>query len=560
MTLEIPGREKLEWERVYKPKPAKVISFIRAGKLVGQGCLAYLAHFRDVDGDSPSMESIPEPMTRPISITPYRMTPVELRELKAQIQELLHKGFICPSASPGGAHVLFVRRMGASVFSKIDLRFGYHQLNIRPGDVPKTAFRTRYGHYEFLVMSFGLTNAPAAFMSLMNGVFKPFLNSFVIIFIDDILVYSKSKEEYANHLRIDLGDLGKQKLYAKFSKCEFWLTLVAFLGLTIKKVPFEWTNKCEEIFQKLKTLLTTTPILTLPVEGKDFIVYCDASHSRLDVVLMHEINAIAYASQQLKKNLNMRQRRWMELLKDYYDFTIQYHPGKANVVADALSQKTLGISKKGGVLASIEVRPTLIEKIKAKQFEDESLNEPEGRQCLVRHKMWLLIRKVCSSVNANSEMEVGKDSYGFCGCIPKTLGKFDSIWVVVGKLTKSAHFIPVRVDYNAQQLAKVYVKEIVRLHGYPFPSSRTVSRHKNYTDRKVRDMTFQAGEEVLLKVSPIKGVMRFGKKGKLSPRYIGPFDIFECVGHVAYRLALPPSLPGVSMLKKYHGDGDYIIK
>ncbi|WMV33203.1 hypothetical protein MTR67_026588 [Solanum verrucosum] len=253
---------------------------------------------------------------------------------------------------------LFDQLQGSSVFSKIDIRSGYHQLKIRPEDVPKTAFRTRYGHYEFLVMSFGLANAPATFMSLMNGVFKPFLDSFIIVFIDDILVYSKSVEEHVDHLRIVSGVLGKQRMYAKFSKCEFWLTSVAFLGhalskegvhnwvsttvdpqkieavknwiwpsfvtevrsfvglasyyrrfvknfvsipthltiLTKKEVPFEWTEKCEESFQKLKILLNTTPILALPVEGKDFIVYCDASQLGLGVVLMRDKNVIAYAS------------------------------------------------------------------------------------------------------------------------------------------------------------------------------------------------------------------------------------------------------------------------
>ncbi|WMV24323.1 hypothetical protein MTR67_017708 [Solanum verrucosum] len=431
VTLEISGREKLEWEGVYKPKQAQIISSIHSRKLVGRGYFAYLAHIRDVDVESPSIESIPvvskfrevfptdlsgmppdrdidfyiylEPGTRPISIPPYRMAPAELRELKSQIQELLDKG--------------------ASVFSKIDLRSGYHQLKIRPKDVPKTVFRTRYGHYEFLVMSFGLTNAPATFMSLMNGVFKPFLDSFVIVFIDDILVYSK----------------------------------IAFLGhvvleeeVMVDPQKIEATEKCEESFQKLKTLLTTAHILALPVEGKDFVVYCDVSHLGLGAVLMQDKNVIAYASRQLKvhkrnysthdlelaavvfalkiwrhylysvkceifndhrsiqhvftqKDLNLRQRRWMELLKDY-DVIIQHHPEKANVVVDTLSQKVvimgslsrlsvtkrplakeiqtleskfmqLGILEKGGVLASIEVRAIFIEEIKAKQFEDKNLNE-----------------------------------------------------------------------------------------------------------------------------------------------------------------------------------------
>ena len=182
------------------------------------------------------------PGTTPISVTPYRMAPTELRELKTHLQELLEKGYIRLSISPWGAPILFVKKkdgtlrlcidyrqlnrvtiknkyplprvddlfdqlQGARVFSKIDLRSGYHQLRIANADVPKTAFRTRYGHYEFLVMPFGLTNAPAVFMALMNQVFQPYLDKFVIVFIDDILVYSGDEEEHANHLRLVLQTL-----------------------------------------------------------------------------------------------------------------------------------------------------------------------------------------------------------------------------------------------------------------------------------------------------------------------------------------------------------------
>ncbi|KAL4014464.1 hypothetical protein IC575_026666 [Cucumis melo] len=193
------------------------------------------------------------------------MVPAELKELKVQLQELLDKGFIRPSVSPWGAPVLFVKKKDESmrlcvdyrelnkvtvknhyplpridhlfdqlqestVFSKIDLRSGYHQLRIRDSDIPKTAFRSRYGHYEFIVMSFGLTNALAVFMDLMNRVFKDFLDTFVIVFIDDILIYSKTEAKHEEHLHQVLETLRANKMYVKFSKCEFWLKKVTFLG------------------------------------------------------------------------------------------------------------------------------------------------------------------------------------------------------------------------------------------------------------------------------------------------------------------------------------------
>ena len=198
------------------------------------------------------------------------MAPVELKELKLQLQELLEKGFMRPSVSPWGALVLFVKKKdgtlrlcidyrqlnkltiknkyplpriddlfdqlkGASIFSNIDLRSGYHQLRIKDVDVHKMAFRTRYGHYEFLVMPFGLTNAPAAFMDLINHVFQPYVDQFIMMFIDDILMYSKDRENHDTHFRVVLETLRKERLYAKLSKCEFWLNEVSFLGHIVSK-------------------------------------------------------------------------------------------------------------------------------------------------------------------------------------------------------------------------------------------------------------------------------------------------------------------------------------
>ena len=241
---------------------------------------------------------------------------------------------------------------GPVIFSKIDLRSCYHQLKIRREDIPKTSFRTRYGHYEFLVLPFGLTNAPTAFMDLMNRVFKPYLDKFVVVFIDDILIYSKSNVEHGEHLMIVLQTLRTHPLYAKLSKCEFWLNSVSFLGHVIskegvrvdpkkveavsnwprptnvteirsflgmagyyrrfvkdfsrissplarlirKQVKFEWDDTCEQSFHKLKDFLTTAPVLALPTDQGGMTVYCDASRVGLGCVLMHNGKVIAYAS------------------------------------------------------------------------------------------------------------------------------------------------------------------------------------------------------------------------------------------------------------------------
>ncbi|GJY76120.1 putative nucleotidyltransferase, ribonuclease H [Tanacetum coccineum] len=345
------------------------------------------------------------PGAAPVARTPYRLAPSEMQELSNQLQELADRGFIRPSTSPWGAPVLFVKKkdgsfrmcidyrelnkltiknryplpriddlfdqlQGSSVYSKIDLRSGYHQLRVRDEDIPKTAFRTRYGHYEFQVMPFGLTNAPAVFMDLMNRVCKPYLDKFIIVFIDDILIYSRNKEEHANHLRIILELLRKEKLYAKFSKCDFWIRIVQFLGhlidsqgLHVDPTKIEaiknWTSPTtptegeeqELAFQLFKQKLCEAPILALPEGNDDFVVYCDASLQGAVVFALkiwrhylYGIKCTVFTDHKSlqhilhKKELNMRQRRWLELLADY-DCEICYHPGKANVVADALSRK-----------------------------------------------------------------------------------------------------------------------------------------------------------------------------------------------------------------------------
>ncbi|KAL0534284.1 hypothetical protein IC582_028573 [Cucumis melo] len=934
----------------------QVISAIRASKLLSQGTwgiLASVVDTREVDvslssepvvRDYPDVfpEELPglpphrevefaielEPGTVPISRAPYRMAPAELKELKVQLQELLDKGFIRPSVSPWGAPVLFVKKkdgsmrlcidyrelnkvtvknryplpriddlfdqlQGATVFSKIDLRSGYHQLRIKDEDVPKTTFRSRYGHYEFIVMSFGLTNAPVVFMDLMNRVFREFLDTFVIVFIDDILIYSKTEAEHEEHLRMILQTLRDNKLYAKFSKCEFWLKQVSFLGhvvskagvsvdpakieavtgwtrpstvsevrsflglagyyrrfvedfsriatpltqLTRKGAPFVWSKACEDSFQNLKQKLVTAPVLTVPDGSGSFVIYSDASKKGLGCVLMQQGKVVAYASRQLKsheqnypthdlelaavvfalkiwrhylygekiqiftdhkslkyfftqKELNMRQRRWLELVKDY-DCEILYHPGKANVVADALSRKVshsaalitrqaplhrdleravIAVSVGAVImqLAQLTVQPTLRQRIIDAQSNDPYLVEKRGlaeagqtaefslssdggllferRLCvpsdsavktellseahsspfsmhpgstkmyqdLKRVYWWRNMKRevaefvskclVCQQVKAPRQKPAGllqplsipewkweNVSMDFITGLPRTLRGFTVIWVVVDRLTKSAHFVPGKSTYTASKWAQLYMSEIVRLHGVPvsivsdrdarftskfwkglqtamgtrldfstafhpqtdgqterlnqvledmlracaleFPGSwdshlhlmefaynnsyqatigmapfealygkccrspvcwgevgeqrlmgpelvqstneaiqkirsrmhTAQSRQKSYADVRRKDLEFEVGDKVFLKVAPMRGVLHFERRGKLSPRFVGPFEILERIGPVAYRLALPPSLSTVhyvfhvSMLRKYVPDPSHVV-
>ncbi|GJW40188.1 putative reverse transcriptase domain-containing protein [Tanacetum coccineum] len=435
-----------------------IISCTKTQKYIQKGCYAFLAQnierktedkseekrLKDVPIIRDSLEVFHEelpgllptrqvefqidlvPGVAPIARSPYRLAPSEMQELSTQLQELSDKGFIRPSSSPWGAPVLFVKKKDRSfricidyrwsVYSKIDLRSGYHQLRVREEDIPKMAFRTRYGHYEFKIK---------------------------IVFIDDILIYSKSKEEHEEHLKQILELLKKEELYAKFSKCEFWLPKVQFLGqvidsegihgfskigkpltkLTQKSVKYDWEEKEEAAFQLLKQKLYSAPILALPKGSKNFMVYCDASHKGLGVLLMQKGKVIAYASRQLKiheknymthdlelravvfalkiwrhylygtkcfvftdhksiqhildqKEPNMRQCRWLKLLSDY-DCEIRYHPGKVNVVADALTRKErIKPLRVRALMMTIDLNfPSQILNAQAKAMKEENISE-----------------------------------------------------------------------------------------------------------------------------------------------------------------------------------------
>ncbi|KAA0047134.1 Retrovirus-related Pol polyprotein from transposon 297 family [Cucumis melo var. makuwa] len=681
----------------------KVISAMKASKLLSQGTWGILASVVDIRELEVSLSS--EPVVReypdvfpdelPGLPPPRENGSSRAKRVEGPVTGVAGQRLHPASVSPWGAPVLFVKKkdgsmrlcidyrelnkvtvknryplpwiddmfdqlQGATVFSKIDLRSGYHQLRIRDGDIPKTAFRSRYGHYEFVVMSFGLTNAPAVFMDLMNRVFKDFLDLFVIVFIDDILIYSKTEAEHEEHMHQVLETIRANKLYAKFSKCELWLRKVTFLGhvvssegvsvdpakieavtnwprpstvseirsflglagyyrrfvedfsriaspltqLTKKGIPFVWSPACESSFQELKQNLVTAPVLTVPDGSGNFVIYSDASKKGLGCVLMQ---------QGLKECL-----------------LVEGHEEGSG----RLCQQVLGV--------------------------------PAGWK-------WESV------------------SMDFITGLPKTLKGYTVIWVVVDRLTKSAHFVPGKSTYTASKWGQLYMTEIVRLHGVPVsiisdrdarftskfwkglqlvlgtkldfstafhpPTDGQIerlnqiledmlracvlefsgswdshlhlmefaynnsyqatigkapfealygkccrspvcwgevgeqrmlgselvqttnvaiqkirarmltaqSRQKSYADVRRKDLEFEVGDMVFLKVAPMKGVLRFAKKGKLSPRFVGPFEILERIGPVAYRLALPPSLVAVhdvfhiSMLRKYVTDPTHVV-
>ncbi|GJW14299.1 putative nucleotidyltransferase, ribonuclease H [Tanacetum coccineum] len=518
----------------------------------------------------------------PVARSPYRLAPSEMQELSGQLQELQDKGFIRPSHSPWGAPVLFVKKkdgsfrmcidyrelnkltvknryplpriddlfdqlQGSRYFSKIDLRSGYHQLRVHEEDIPKTAFRTRYGHFEFTVMPFGLTNAPAVFMDLMNRVCKPYLDKFVIVFIDDILIYSKSKEEHEVHLRLVLELLRKEKLYAKFSKCEFWLQEVHFLGHVVNQNGIHVDPGKIEAVKNWEAPTSPTGVRLF----LGLAVYCDASNQGLGCVLMQRNKVIAYALRQLKihkknytihdlelgavvfalkiwrhylygtksviytdhkslqhifdqKELNMRQRIWIELFSDY-ECEIRYHPGMKGMISAAqseafdqenvMNERLHGLDqqmerKRDGSLYFMDriwvplvggVRTVIMDEAHKSRY---SVHPGADKMYYdLRDMYWWPGMKrdiatyvskclTCAKVKAEHQRPSGllqqpeipewkweNITMDFITKLPRTRNGHDAIWVVVDRLTKSAHFLAIREDYSTEKLARYgYIK------------------------------------------------------------------------------------------------------
>nr|GEY13144.1 hypothetical protein [Tanacetum cinerariifolium] len=473
-----------------------IISCTKTQKYLLKGCHVFLAHVTTKKAEDKSKEKRPED-------APYRLAPFEMKEFSDQLQELSDKGFIRPSSS---------------VYMKIDFRLGYHQLRVREEDIPKTTFKTRYGHYEFHVMPFSLTNAPAVFIDLMNRVCKPYLDKFMIVFIDDILIYSKSKQEHEDHLKLILELLKKEELYAKFP---------------------------------------ITPILALREGAKNFNVYCDASHKGLGDVLMQNEKVVAYASRQLKIHEKNYTTHDMELgvvvfaLKIWryyfdYDCEIRYHPGKSNVLADALSRKerikplwvralvmTIGLDLPKQILeAQTETRKpkNLESKYVGGMLVETSreLENPRKEKLEPRFdKMYQHMKRLYWWPNMKADIAnyVSKRLACLKRSFQKTLGT---------RLDISTAYHP---QTNRQSKKPIQtLEDMLRACVIDFRNGR--DRHL-----LLIEFSYNNSYHTSIKAVPFETlygrVIRFGKRGKLKPMYIRPCKVLEKVGTIAYKLEHP---------------------
>nr|GEY38968.1 hypothetical protein [Tanacetum cinerariifolium] len=414
----------------------------------------------------------------------------------SRLKELTEKGFIRPSSSPWGAPVLFVKKKDGSFRMYIDYR-ELNKLTVKnryplsriddmfyqlQGSSVYSKIDLRYGHFEFQVSPFGLTNVLAVFIDIMNQVCKPYLDKFVIMFIDDILIYSKNKEDHEKHLKIILELLKNEKLYEKFSKCDFWIESVQFLGHVIDSngvhvdpakveairnwsapttpTEYEWGKEEEEAFQTLMQKLCFAPILALPEGTENFIVYCDVLLKGFGASLQYILD---------QKELNMRQRRWIELLSDY-DCEICYHHGKGNIVADTLSRKDREPLRVRSLVMTVQTNlPEKILEAQTEAMKEENVkaeNMGRGIKDMIMHE----------SYKSKYSIHPGSD---------KMYQDLKKLYWWPNMKADIATFVSRCLTYakrdSIEKLAQQYLKEIVCRHGVPV--SIILDRDSLFTSR-----------------------------------------------------------------------------
>ncbi|GJS17578.1 putative reverse transcriptase domain-containing protein [Tanacetum coccineum] len=443
-----------------------IISCTKTQKYIHRGCIDFLAQIIEKKAEDKSEEKCLEDFLKCAGLSgtrsPYKLALSEMQELSNQLQELFDKGFIRPSSPPLRALILFVKKkdgsfrmcidyhelnkltvknrypllriddlfdqlQGSSVYLKIDLRSGYHQLRVREEDIPKMAFRTRYGHYKFQVMTFGLTNAPAV-LDLMNRVCKSYLDKFVIVFIDDILIYSKSKQENVEHLN--------EAIHVDPTKIESIKDWASLKTLTEIR---QFLEKDEATFRLLKQKLCSAPILALSEGSENFVVYYDASHKGLGAVLMQKEKVIAYTSRQLKIHEKNYTTHNLELEAVVFALKIwryYLYGTKCVMFTDHKSLQHI-LDQKDKCLTCA--------KVKAKH------QKPSGLLVQPEIPQWKLERITMDFITK----------------LPKTSSGHDTIWVIVDRLTKSAHFMPMKETHLMERLTRLYLKEIVSRHEVP---------------------------------------------------------------------------------------------
>nr|GEV59686.1 putative reverse transcriptase domain-containing protein [Tanacetum cinerariifolium] len=514
------------------------------------------------------------PGAAPVARALYRLEPAKMQELSTQLQELSDRGFIRPSSSPWGAPILFVKKKDGS------FRCVSTTAKVREEDIPKTTFRTRYGHYEFHVMPFGLTNAPTVFMDLMNRVCKPYLDRFMIVFIDDILIYSKNSKEHEGHLNLILKLLKEEELYAKFSKCEFWLSKVQFLGHVIDSEGIHVDPVKIEAIKDWESPKTPTEIHQFLGSADYYRRFIEGSREEL-----YHTRPRAWCSSVCPEDVNTLSVRAL-IMHESHKSKYSIHPGSDKMYRD-LKKLYWWPNMKAEIATYVTGQDTIwviVDRL-TKSTHFLPMREDDTLEKLTRQYLKEVVSKHGVPVSIISDHD-GIFSSHFWKSLNKALGTRldmstayhpetdgqsertiqtleDMLHACVLDFGKGwdKHLPLVEFSYNNSYHTSIKAAPFEALYGSKFrsPICWAEVRDRQLTGPEIIHDTTEKIVQIKSRIQAAR-VIRFGKRGKLNPRYIGPFKILAKVGTVAYRLELPEQLSRVhstfyvSKLKKCMAD------